>query len=101
MGKRKTREPENPFTQSTEPLTDNHKDLDKLRLDLWLTTIKQENVIKLIRNEIPDRRDFGARNVVHETTELLKRHIEKTEKILEATRQLNLALQEPAFQNEA
>ncbi|GMG14643.1 unnamed protein product [Phytophthora fragariaefolia] len=85
MGKRKTHAPEDPFTQSTAPLTSNHKKLDKLRLDLWLTAIKQEKLVKLIRNEIPDCKNSDARNVVHENTELLKKHIEKTQEILEAT----------------
>lgn len=46
MGKRKTRKPENPFVHNTEPLTDRHQQLDKLRLDMWLTTIKQLTIVK-------------------------------------------------------
>ncbi|KAF1793611.1 hypothetical protein GQ600_19165 [Phytophthora cactorum] len=85
MGKRKTREPEAPFIQNTELLTRNHEDLDKLRLDLWSTTVKQLKIVKLIRNEIPDCKDSDARNVVHDTSELLKKRIEQVQEILEGS----------------
>ncbi|KAG2931156.1 hypothetical protein PC115_g6222 [Phytophthora cactorum] len=85
MGKRKTREPEAPFIQNTELLTRNHEDLDKLRLDLWSTTVKQLKIVKLIRNEIPDCKDSDARNVVHDTSELLKKRIEQIQEILEGS----------------
>ncbi|KAG3168623.1 hypothetical protein PI126_g3217 [Phytophthora idaei] len=85
MGKRKTREPEAPFIQNTELLTRNHEDLDKLRLDLWSTTVKQLKIVKLIRNEIPDCKDSDARNVVHDTSELQKKRIEQVQEILEGS----------------
>jgi len=85
MGKRKTREPEDPFQQSTEPLSANHETLDKLRRDLWLTTSKQLKLVKLIRNEIQDCKDSDARNAVHKTTELIRKRIDQIQEALEGT----------------
>lgn len=85
MGKRKTRQPEDPFVNSTKSLTDRHKQLDQLRLDLWLTTVKQLKLVRLIRNEIPDSKDAAARNVIHDFSELLKKRIEQTQEILEGS----------------
>ncbi|GMF16680.1 unnamed protein product [Phytophthora fragariaefolia] len=83
MSKRKTREPEDPFVNTTESLTNRNKELDKLRKDLWLTTVKQLKLVQLISNEIPDCNDSDARNLVHDITELLKRRIQQTQGFLE------------------
>ncbi|GMF45648.1 unnamed protein product [Phytophthora fragariaefolia] len=61
VGKRKTREPEDPFENTTESLTNRNTELDKFRKDLWITTVKQLNLVQLIRNEIPDCNDSDAR----------------------------------------
>ncbi|GMF43722.1 unnamed protein product [Phytophthora fragariaefolia] len=68
MGKRMTRESEDPFVNTTESLTNRNKELDKLRMNLWFTTVKQLKLVQLIRNEIPDCNDSDARNLVHDIT---------------------------------
>ncbi|ETI35193.1 hypothetical protein F442_19800 [Phytophthora nicotianae P10297] len=83
MGKRKTRQPEALFINDTKSFTTRSETLDKLRQDLWLTAQKQLKIVQLIRNEIPDCKDSDARNVLHDTTELLKRRISQTQTILE------------------
>ncbi|KAL7693169.1 hypothetical protein Plhal304r1_c004g0014331 [Plasmopara halstedii] len=85
MVKRKKRVPEPLFIKTTESLTDRHKELDKLRTDLWVTTDKQLTLVKKTRNEIPDCRDAAARCVVHEVTDLLNRRIQQIQTILEGT----------------
>ncbi|KAL3668618.1 hypothetical protein V7S43_005920 [Phytophthora oleae] len=85
MGKQKTHQPEAPFLNDTTSLTSRSATLDKLREDLWLTIQKQLKIVQLIRNEIPDCKDSDARNVLHDTTELLKRRINQTQTILEGT----------------
>ncbi|GMF66062.1 unnamed protein product [Phytophthora lilii] len=85
MGKRKTREPEDPFVNTTESLTNRSKELDKLRKDLWLTTVKQLKLVQLIRNEIPDCKDSDARNSVHDITENLKRRVQQRQGLLEGS----------------
>ncbi|GMF37346.1 unnamed protein product [Phytophthora fragariaefolia] len=82
-GKRKTRESEDPFINTTKALTDCNKALDKLRKDLWLTTVKQQKLVQLIRNEIPDFNDSDAKKLVHDITELLKRRIQQIQGLLE------------------
>ncbi|GMF44102.1 unnamed protein product [Phytophthora fragariaefolia] len=104
MGKRKTCEPEDPFVNTTESLTNRNKELDKLRKDLWLTTVKQLKLVQLIRNEIQDCIDSDARNLVHDITELLKRRLQQTHGLLEGSfdhsiqlyKKRRLALRSPA-----
>ena len=71
MGKRKTHESESPFQTNTKCPKDNHLKLGKLRHDLWVTTLKQQNLVKLIHDEIPDSFDHTTRNLLHSTTNLL------------------------------
>ena len=85
MGKRKTREFENLFQTDTKCLTDNHLKLDKLRHDLWVTTVKQQKLVKLIRDEIPDPFDHSTRNLLQSTTNLLLHHIGKTQTVVSST----------------
>ncbi|ETL47083.1 hypothetical protein L916_03134 [Phytophthora nicotianae] len=92
IGKRKTRQPEAPFINDTKSLTTSSETVDKLRQDLCLTTQKQLKIVQLIRNEIPDCKDYDARNVLHDTTELLKRRISQTQTILEGTFDLSVQL---------
>ncbi|KAG2821226.1 hypothetical protein PC116_g12532 [Phytophthora cactorum] len=80
-------EPEDPFLQNTESLANNHEILDKLRLVMWSTTVKPLKIVQLVRNEIPDCKDSDARNVVHDTSELLKKRILQVQEILEVTAQ--------------
>jgi hypothetical protein len=76
MGKRKTRESEPLFVNNTECLTFEHKAVDKLRKDLWLTTVKQKKLVKLHRDQIPDCVHADARCAIHDTPELLKHRID-------------------------
>ncbi|GMF27786.1 unnamed protein product [Phytophthora fragariaefolia] len=85
MGKRNTREPEDPFVNTTKSLTNRNKELDKLRKDLWLTTVKQLKLVQLIRNEIPGCNDSDASNLVHDITELLNRRVQQTQGLLEGS----------------
>ncbi|KAG2770441.1 hypothetical protein PC129_g21666 [Phytophthora cactorum] len=78
-------EPEDPFLQNTESLANNHEILDKLRLVMWSTTVKPLKIVQLVRNEIPDCKDSDARNVVHDTSELLKKRILQVQEILEGS----------------
>ena len=66
MGKK--RDLEDHFTQSTESLTRNSKTLDKLRHDLWVSTARQEKLVRLIRHEIPDSYNHETRNLIQELT---------------------------------
>jgi hypothetical protein len=85
MGKRKTRTVDIPFQTDTECLSTNHPKIDKLRQDLYLTTVKQQKLIRLIRNEIPDSFDHETRNFLHSTTNLLLYHVDKTQTVVSDT----------------
>ena len=85
MGKRKTREPENPFQTDSECLTQRHPKLDKLRHDLWLMVLKQPKLVKLIRDEIPDSFNHETRNLIHSTSHILLFHIDKVEEVVTNT----------------
>ncbi|KAE8913339.1 hypothetical protein PF006_g33555 [Phytophthora fragariae] len=54
-------------------------------MSLWVTTVKQLKVVRLIRNEIPDGKNSGARNVVHEFSNLLIAAFEKAQEVLEGS----------------
>ncbi|KAG6944598.1 hypothetical protein JG687_00017773 [Phytophthora cactorum] len=52
---------------------------------MWSTTVKPLKIVQLVRNEIPDCKDSDARNVVHDTSELLKKRILQVQEILEGS----------------
>lgn len=72
MVKRKTRETEALFVNSTKPLTDRSKTLNKIYEDLRLTTIKQKQLEQLRRSEYHDCKGAAARNALHGVSELTK-----------------------------
>lgn len=85
MGKRKIRGLEALFVTSTKSLTDRNETLNKIRKDLWLTTVKQQKLMQLLRNEISGRKNSTARNAVHDVSELLKKRINQAQDIVENT----------------
>ena len=83
MGKRKTREPEITFQISFESLKPDFEQANKLRCDLWLTTVKQCKLIKLLRNLIPDSNNSDARNLIQEFTDRARNRVEQLEDLLQ------------------
>jgi hypothetical protein len=79
MGKK--RDLEDNFTQSTESLTSNNKTLDKLRHDLWVSTIRQERLVRLIRHEIPDSYNHETRNLIQGLTNQILILIERIQTV--------------------
>lgn len=82
MGKRKSREFTGTSCESFERLSTNFAALDKLRLDLEQTFVKQHKLIRLLRNEIPDAADHTARNLIQELTDQVSRLLNRSEETL-------------------
>ena len=68
MGKKNFRQEKHCFTKSFESLTKDYKFANQLRYDLWLTTRKQQKIIKLLKTLTPDANNSDARNTLHEFT---------------------------------
>lgn len=81
MGKRKTREPEDDFQQDFDRISVNSDQLQKLRRDLWLTTVKQKKIVTLIRHEEPEAANSDARNLLHYFVELARRRIQQLDEL--------------------
>lgn len=85
MGKRKNRENEEPFCTELGTLFQHQADqtrLNKLRFDLYSTICKQQKIITLIRNEIPNSKDSDARNLLQELTDRLQDRASKSEELV-------------------
>ncbi|KAG6944874.1 hypothetical protein JG688_00016870 [Phytophthora aleatoria] len=52
---------------------------------MWSTTVKPLKIVQLVQIEIPGCKDSDARNVVHDTSELLKKRILQVQEILEGS----------------
>jgi hypothetical protein len=56
--------------------------IDKLRLDLERTFIKQHKLIRLLGNEIPDAADHNARNLIQEVTDQVSSFLDRSREVL-------------------
>lgn len=90
MGKRKSREFISNSSESFEQLSTNFRKLDKLRLDLERTYVKQRKILHLIRNEIPDATNHRARNIIQEVTNEVRRLLDRSEEYLTLTCDLKI-----------
>ncbi|DAZ98788.1 TPA: hypothetical protein N0F65_004004 [Lagenidium giganteum] len=57
MGKRKARNQDPDWSESSEDVTKHSGKFDQLRRSLWQSILKSNRLVNLIRNEIPDARD--------------------------------------------
>ena len=85
MGRRRSREFISQSCESFEHLSVNFRRLDKLRLDLERTYVKQRKILQLIRNEIPDAADHRARNNIQQVTNEVRRLLARSEAYLTLT----------------
>ena len=85
MGKRKTRETEDSFCGRAGTLfkfAGDKEKIEKLRRDFYATTTKQQKLVKLIRNEIPNANDSDARNILQELTDRLTHRLQQIDDLL-------------------
>ena len=80
---------------NSKSLADCNETLDKIGKDLWLATVKQQNLEQLRRNKYPDCKNFSAHNAVHNVSELFMKRIDQVQGIVrEHVRSFHPSVQE-------
>ncbi|DAZ97721.1 TPA: LOW QUALITY PROTEIN: hypothetical protein N0F65_009620 [Lagenidium giganteum] len=85
MGKRKARDQDPDWSESSEDVTKHRGKLNQLRLSLWQSILKSDRLVNLIRNEIPDARDHFARNAIQFVTDHARRRLEQLMELISLT----------------